>query len=539
MNALSALSIILYTSFFIGAINVATAERKGVLNISACAVLISLGWWSFCNSFFFAAATPEQAWVWHKFSSIGWCGFVPLTAYYFLALTNHMQKWKAWWKQALFFAPAVVLLCKNLFGKTTSLAQAILPSTSGWGWTYQNTVTSVWLWIYLLYVALYFGIAFYLLFQWYQSVEHRMKKDMAIRFILLDLLTILTGVVTDVILPLTTPVLPAMASLATALFFIGYFSTIYRYDVFNINLVISSDDILQTSSNPIFVLDERREILKYNRAAGSLLGYSKNELIGLDFTALTEESPDWSPLTTGGELADVAAKIHCRNGNTKDVLLAASVAQDRWHSFLCTIVSCQDVSKQKKMQDELALEREKYKQLANDYQMLAYFDPLTGLPNRRHFFDTLSKYEARYQTEGLDFAVIFLDLDNFKRVNDLYGHRGGDDLLKVAATKLQSCAETDDFVARLGGDEFTVILPYTEPSCADRKMQRILDVFHQRVPFNGSLYEIGISAGYGVFSHIGDTAKLMQYADEAMYGNKNATFRRTSRNQEPNSALPL
>ncbi|MEG1684052.1 MAG: PAS domain S-box protein, partial [Oscillospiraceae bacterium] len=411
MNLLSCLSTILYTAFFIGGVHVVTAERKGVLNCSASAVLFSLGWWSFCNSFFFAAVTTEQAWFWHRLSSIGWCGFVSLTTYYFLALTGYDQKLKAWWQRGLFFAPTVVLIARNLFGATTSLAQAVIPSTNGWGWTYRNSVTSVWLWSYLLYVALYFGVGFYLLFRWYQAVEHKLKKDMAIRFIGLDLLTILTGVVTDVILPLTTPVLPAMASLATALFGIGYFTTIYRYDVFNINLVISSDDILQTSSNSVFVMDEKREILKCNPAAGSLLGYPKGELIGVSFADLMEEPSDWSALAAGESLADVAAQMRCQDGSVKDVLLSATVAKDRYHSFLCIIVSCQDVSRQKKMQDELALEREKYKQLADDYQQLAYFDPLTGLPNRRHFFSRLGEFEAKYREEQADFAVIFLDLD--------------------------------------------------------------------------------------------------------------------------------
>ncbi|MEG1684107.1 MAG: hypothetical protein RR295_09755, partial [Oscillospiraceae bacterium] len=76
MNVLSCLSIVLYTAFFIGAAHVITAERKCVLNRSAGAVLFSLGWWSFCNSFFFLAITQEQAWFWHILASIGWCCFV-------------------------------------------------------------------------------------------------------------------------------------------------------------------------------------------------------------------------------------------------------------------------------------------------------------------------------------------------------------------------------------------------------------------------------------------------------------------------------
>ncbi|MEG2434771.1 MAG: hypothetical protein RSB47_00425 [Ruthenibacterium sp.] len=159
MNALSFLSIVICTSFFIGAMHIVTAQRKEILNVSACAVLLTLGWWSLCNAFFFAADTPEQAWPWHRLSAFGWCGFVAATAYYFFALTNN-RRIMAWWKQLLFFAPPVILIARSLFGATTPLAQGIILSKNGFGWTYQNSVTSVWLWAYLAYVALYFWRCF-------------------------------------------------------------------------------------------------------------------------------------------------------------------------------------------------------------------------------------------------------------------------------------------------------------------------------------------------------------------------------------------
>ncbi|MEG2002947.1 MAG: diguanylate cyclase, partial [Clostridia bacterium] len=422
MNILSIISTIIYTSFFIGAVLAATAERKNILNLSAAAVLLSLGWWSFCNSFFYAAVTASQAMFWHKLGSIGWCGFVACTAYYFFALTSKNKKLMTWWQHILFFAPAVVLIIKNLFGDTTSLAQNIIQSTNNLGWTYQNSITSIWLWIFLIYVVIYFGLAFLNLYRWSKTVKHKMKKDMAIGFIILDTITILCGVVTDVILPLTTPILPALASVATALFGIGYFSLIYRHDLFNINLLISSDDILQTSNNSIFVIDENKEILQYNRAASQLLGVNKSELIGVNFDALTIEKNDSLILKNVTELINMETKLRCKCGMVKDVLLSASVANDKRNSFLCFIVSCQDVSKLKKIQNELSVERENYKKLAADYQALAYFDPLTGLPNRRFFFDKLSEFEKNFHEENKDFAVIFLDLDNFKHVNDAYGH---------------------------------------------------------------------------------------------------------------------
>ncbi|MEF9970001.1 MAG: diguanylate cyclase [Ruthenibacterium sp.] len=491
-----------------------------MLNFSGAAVLASLGWWSFCDSFFFAAATAEQAMVWHKLSAIGWCGFVACTSYYFLALVSYQKGKAKWWKQILFFTPMLVLIGKNIFGKTTSLAQNIIRPLNGVGWTYENTITSVWLWIYLLYVVVYFGFAFYFLYQWGKSAQHKMKKEMAVKFIVLDIITILFGVVTDVIMPLTNPNFPAIASIGTALFGIGYFSIIYRNDIFNIDLVISSDDILQTSSNLIFVVDENKEILKYNRAVGSLLGYGKSELIGANFMRLTAGEINFEQIASGEDFVNMEVKMCCKDGTVKDVLLSASAAKDKRYNFLCLIISCQDVSKLKKTQAELERAQDKYKRLADDYQELAYYDPLTNLPNRRHLFKALGDFEKGFHENKQDFAVLFLDLDNFKQTNDIHGHKVGDELLIAAARKLKTCMEKDEFVARLGGDEFMIILPYIKTECLDEKMQRIRKAFEQSVVFEGRLYTIEISVGYGVFSQVGNITALMQAADEGMYKNK-------------------
>ncbi|MEG0958161.1 MAG: diguanylate cyclase [Erysipelotrichaceae bacterium] len=519
MNLLSVVSIIIYTSFFIGAFFVKRAQRKSIMNITGSAVLLNLGWWSFCNSFFFSATTASQAMFWHKLSAIGWCGFVVCTAYYFLALTKYNKKLNTWWKKFLFFLPTIILIFKNVFGNTTSLAQKIIPSTSGWGWTYQNSITSIWLWLYLIYVIIYFGFAFYLLYHWAQSVKHKMKKEMAYKFIILDTFTIMFGVVSDVLCPLTNHSIPAIASIITVIFGIGYFIIIYRYDLFNINLVISSDAILEASNNLLFVLDENNEILKYNKAVTNLLGYQGNELIGRDFIDLIKTKIELDQFYNK-DLINIETEMKCKDGETKDILVSASIAKDKQGSFLCFTVSCQDVSKQMEMQEELILERKKIEKLANEYQKLSYYDLLTGLSNRRRFYEILELYENQFRQDNFDFAIIFMDLDNFKQVNDVYGHKGGDEILRATANKLMVCIEANEFVARLGGDEFIILMANENKTSVSQKVKKIEDEFHKKITFQHQPYEILISYGTSVFSKHKNLQDLMEEADKAMYENK-------------------
>lgn len=116
-----------------------------------------------------------------------------------------------------------------------------------------------------------------------------------------------------------------------------------------------------------------------------------------------------------------------------------------------------------------------------------------------------------------------MDLDNFKQVNDAYGHLAGDELLRTTAKKLASCVDNGEHVARMGGDEFAMIIPCTGVACAEQKMQRIYGAFRQDIFFEGTVHQQRISVGYGVFSQIGDLTKLTREADEAMYRNKRGT----------------
>jgi diguanylate cyclase (GGDEF)-like protein len=162
---------------------------------------------------------------------------------------------------------------------------------------------------------------------------------------------------------------------------------------------------------------------------------------------------------------------------------------------------------------------------------LAYQDGLTGLPNRQAFLETLER--ALANARGLALAVIFLDLDGFKRVNDTLGHGVGDHLLQAVADRLKQCTRSSDTlarprgdseIARLGGDEFTILLRDIErPENAVAVAQRIRDTLKR--PFTIAMNEISVTASMGISFYpddASDAASLLKYADTAMYHAKDS-----------------
>ncbi|GKS56752.1 hypothetical protein YTPLAS18_02790 [Nitrospira sp.] len=150
---------------------------------------------------------------------------------------------------------------------------------------------------------------------------------------------------------------------------------------------------------------------------------------------------------------------------------------------------------------------------------LAQYDQLTGLVNRALFRDRLEQAIVRARRTNQGFALLLLDLDRFKAVNDTMGHDAGDALLKVVADRLKSCVREVDTVARMGGDEFTMILEGTASEAgAVTVAKRIIQTVSQPCTVSGRQVTVGVSIGLTLFPHDqSDAGDLLKHADAAMY----------------------
>ena len=150
-------------------------------------------------------------------------------------------------------------------------------------------------------------------------------------------------------------------------------------------------------------------------------------------------------------------------------------------------------------------------------ERLTNYDPLTGLVNRRHFSQLLEKHLHQQHSSDTPRYLLFLDLDNFKEINDMHGHHAGDRLLRIVSARLESTLRPEDLVARLGGDEFSMII-----TCPAEQItliaQKILSHVAQPISMNEKLVDVSVSIGITTFDGDDQTvSKLLKQADMAMY----------------------
>lgn len=160
-----------------------------------------------------------------------------------------------------------------------------------------------------------------------------------------------------------------------------------------------------------------------------------------------------------------------------------------------------------------------HKRLESALKKMAHFDDLTGLPNRTLFFERLKQLHTEAERYERSYALLYLDLDGFKAVNDTHGHDIGDTLLREAAARITACLRESDTVARLGGDEFVVILPeLATASMAEQVAKKIIAQLQTPFVMAACTCEVSVSIGIALYPHDSQHyEELIRQADHAMY----------------------
>lgn len=269
--------------------------------------------------------------------------------------------------------------------------------------------------------------------------------------------------------------------------------------------------IIEDATEGILITDVYGIIQSVNPAFEKSTGYTAIEAIGHTPALLRSGHHDkqfyremWSILNKHGHWEGEVWNRR-KNGEIYPEWLKISAVKNSLQKVTHYVGIFSDIHTQ-----EYVLERLHY---------LANYDGLTGLPNRRLFLDRLNVYLSHARRDNHMLAVMFVDLDRFKQVNDTLGHKTGDGLLIAATERMKNCLREGDTLARLGGDEFTVILPVlAHPDAANNVAQKFLDCCSTPMHVDAHELYVTSSIGISIFPNDGEDAdSLLHHADIAMY----------------------
>jgi diguanylate cyclase (GGDEF)-like protein/PAS domain S-box-containing protein len=245
------------------------------------------------------------------------------------------------------------------------------------------------------------------------------------------------------------------------------------------------------------------EILECNETFATMLRYERSELVGSRIALLYERPLERTELEQQlqrtNTLNSVETELRRKSGGSLFVLQNLTLAGDRVHMTVA------DISDRKRAEEQI--------------EFHAYHDVLTRLPNRKLFTDRLTQNLTHARRSGKPLAVMFVDLDHFKTINDTLGHTAGDELLLEMARRLRGCVREEDTVARIGGDEFTIILSelrYSEDAVT--VAEKIIAAVQKPLTVGGMPIEVSASIGIALYPVDGsDPESLLRNADSAMY----------------------
>lgn len=277
-----------------------------------------------------------------------------------------------------------------------------------------------------------------------------------------------------------------------------------------------SDIVFENTTEGIIISNEKNEIISINSAFTKITGYEKEDILYKNPKILRSgKHPKvfyknlWKELSTTGQYTGEIWNRK-KNGEIYPEWLNISIVRDSNGNILNYVAIFSDITKIKKSNEKI--------------EYLAHHDPLTNLPNRLLLKARLDQSITHASNSKESLALFFIDIDNFKIINDTYGHSIGDKIINLVASRLQKNLRPDDTISRIGGDEFIIVIENIDQIKDIEKIaNKILDDFKEPVKLQEYLFDVTVSVGISLFPNNSLNAEdLIKHADTAMYSAKNA-----------------
>ncbi|MBO8158161.1 diguanylate cyclase [Thermosyntropha sp.] len=508
LGILSLLVCVFYIWLGVFALNLNPRSRANWLfmMVSVCLVI-----WSFGYAFFYSADDYRTAWMWFRISSIGWI-LLPLFLLLFgLELTGKIEKIKIGGYFLIFLLPFLELY-KSWMGKLTAFDFAFY----NYGTVEIIRLDNPWYWVHIFYYGLYALIMFILIYRWGNKSRFKREKMQAYLIISFGMIILVSGLITNLILPALKYETPGIAHFLGVFWAGGILYAVNKYKLMQFNYGMVAEDILSHINDMVFLLDHNFQIVKVNRRALIILKKRKEEVLGISLVDLVEEKDRLMEVLNRIKKFD---KQHRRlnfvtsSGEKIPTRNFFTAVRDNFGDLVGIVAVSKDMRLVNKLMQEIKVRKEAEKEL----RYLSLHDPLTGLFNRAYF---LKKMEEIDKDKEKKVGIIICDLDGLKEINDFMGHLAGDEFIIRAAEVIRSCVRQKDEVMRIGGDEFVIILYDVDKETIADIAEKIKERFTEEELGKG-VAKPGISAGYALREDSKISAdELFRQADYNMYKDK-------------------
>ncbi|MDG5786248.1 sensor domain-containing diguanylate cyclase [Evansella sp. AB-P1] len=290
------------------------------------------------------------------------------------------------------------------------------------------------------------------------------------------------------------------------------FAFTIRYAMVGFDFLVTSDHkyklLFNISSNGIILINNKGVILEANPSFCNMIGKEREVLLQKNIVSLLKAYDGEKYISSFTEFFHSSIPINkilfLKRENGKALILEMKSnymeLEDKQHAYLIL----RDITIKKQNEDKL--------------QFLAYHDPLTELGNRRLFYDRFHEMNNKVKDEDSLLAVVLMDLDKFKSINDRFGHATGDLVLQHVANQILRCLPEHSHASRMGGDEFAILIMANDEKGIEDFVNVLHHHIHDRITINGNEHNIAGSVGISIAGRDGkDVDSLLKHADKAMY----------------------
>lgn len=504
-----------------------------------CLIMFS---WAALSSMVIMSTNAAEAAVFRRYATFSWSVLYAVLLHFYSTLTGKTKFFKNPVTLFIIYCPAIYSIYLYFFSQPESVNSIMRTSL---GWIYISTPNQGFIWDYFLtfYYLSYLLISIYLLWRW--GIESSYKREKRQAKILISTLSIVIvlGSVTDIVLPkLNLILLPPTAVLLCLIPIGAIWYSMDKYKLMNLSYESLTKEIFKLIDDGIVIVDKKGFIVDINQGALHLIGYpDKKQLIGKEVDSLFIDKIDLSIETKSSQKE---AKLKNAKGIGIPVLFQNLTLLDQMEDVLGSLISFQDISDIKKVQRDLEESKDNLEYLVEKRTLelsktnsnlkneiearkivedkvtrMAFLDTLTKLPNRRLFDDRLRQSIFKADREQKEIGLMYLDIDNFKQINDNLGHIKGDKLLVEVANRLKKSLRKSDTIARVGGDEFLIIVEgIKDINHVKRIAEKLMACFNLPFLLGQKMVNITTSIGISMYPQDGpDFETLIKNADAALY----------------------